>query len=283
MKMYKLKFNTMPIGTVGLAVLLDVLLNTTAFGATLGPIEFDASAKGETVGKVKINVETSGKNEGLKGNFEVTKKNEDGATMTVDELENFLGHDYLNWFQNITRDTNSFKDSKGNPLKAPYIDLPKDGYSNFWADDVPWYWHEKAQPAGNTRDWDAGFLLNNNLMGSALNFEDFPADEPGTEVDFATFLVGDFGDKTYQVLDGFSWKIKVGADGFTDIISLEKETKFTGMFAKQIQDEFGYKQVTEPLTVDVQLVPEPDSTFLTTLAFGAFLGTGLALKRQLKK
>ena len=134
-------------------------------------------------------------------------------------------------------------------MPLPYIDPPKDGYDYIWGDDVPWYWFEKSPPVSDPRAWDPGYLLSSNVVDSTLKFEDFPGGSVGVEVDFVTFLISDFGNKVYDILGGFSWKMKVGADGFTDITSLDKGAKFTSEYAKEIKDEFGCTMIPEPSTM----------------------------------
>ncbi|MUG95786.1 hypothetical protein F7734_26890 [Scytonema sp. UIC 10036] len=220
-------------------------------------------------------------NEGLTGGFEVTQPNNNDKTATLEELETFLGVDHFNWFQIITSDNNPLSDANGNLLAAPYIDFPKNGYSTHWSDDIPWHWDEVSPPPTNTRDWGSGFLLSTSYEGSTLVFEDFPSDSAGTKVDFATFLVADFGDKTYDILGGFSWSVEVGSNELTEVTYLNTATIFSDAFAQQIQREFGYtfadrlsenNSVVQPTPIPTpspEKIPEPSTVFallLTSLA-----------------
>lgn len=252
----------------GLAVLCAVVEARPAYAVVIDPVSFDVMGKGETVGKVSMKVSSFGLGggligtQGLVGEFTVTKQKGGGSTMAVKELEQFLGQDHLNWFQKVTRDTSPPNDASGNRLKPPYIDPPKGGYSGpgttmSWGDHAPWYWNETPKPAGEPKP-DPG-QLSDQSSGSTLNFEDFPsvvdATGPvaGAEVDFALFLVSDFGNKTYEVLgSGVSWMVKMEAVGtlgvFPHVKCLATGAPFTSEYAKEIRDQFGYTMVPEPST-----------------------------------
>lgn len=88
----------------------------------LAAMATDASAleiKVDDIGKVTVNADPAG---GVKGSFEVTKKNTDGSIMTLAQLEKFLAQDHLNWFQ--------YAVNKGTPsatFPATFIDPQKGG------------------------------------------------------------------------------------------------------------------------------------------------------------
>jgi len=241
------------------AIVLSLVLSPMAAGSMIEPIDFDIKGKGEKVGKVKMQISSFGLGGGLigpqalVGDFTVTKKKGDDSTMTVDELEQFLGQDHLNWFQKVTRDTNPPKNAGGNTLTPPYIDPPNGGYSDLKADDKPWYWNENAGAPPGT-------ALGGQTTGGGLEFEDQPSvvgpagPIKGAEVDFALFLISDYGNKRYQVLgSGISWSIKmeqVGTFGvFPHIVCLKEDAVFTDEYAKEITDDFGYSMVPEPATL----------------------------------
>ena len=247
----------------GFAILWSLCVSAPAYAVLIDPLMCDVTVNGDTIGTITMKVSSFGLGggligiQGLVGDFDVTKKKSDGTTMTVKELEQSLGQDHLNWFQKVVGDTNPQKDSSGNTLTVPYVDPPKGGYNDLWGDDAPWYWNETPKPAGETRP-EAG-QLSNQVMGSSLAFEDFPSvvemGKPvaGAKVDFATFLISDFGNKTYQVLSGgISWGITmetVADKGvFPHVTSLAKGATFTTEYATEIKDGFGYSMVPEPFT-----------------------------------
>ncbi|MEO9190516.1 MAG: hypothetical protein ABI224_11040, partial [Acetobacteraceae bacterium] len=66
----------------------------------------------------------AGNNSAVSGTFQTIRKNPDGSTMTLRQLEKSLAQDHLNWFQKVT--------SEGpNPpppgVTIPFIDPPKGG------------------------------------------------------------------------------------------------------------------------------------------------------------
>jgi hypothetical protein len=249
---------------IPLLVVLSLAAGSSAEGSMIEPIDFEVKAKGEKVGAIKMQISSFGLGggligvQGLVGDFTVAKKKGDGSTMTLDELEQFLGQDHLNWFQKVTRDTHPPKDAKGDTLTPPYIDPPNGGYSDLFGDDVPWYLQEKPKPAGEPKP--DGILLSDKTKSSSLEFEDQPSvvgpSGPilGAEVDFALFLISDYGNKRYQVLgSGISWGIKmeqVGTFGvFPHVVCLKAGAPFTDEYRKEISDEFGYSLVAEPTSL----------------------------------
>ncbi|MEH1894494.1 MAG: hypothetical protein V7K94_04080 [Nostoc sp.] len=261
MRAYKLNFSQIIIAQVGITILLNTILSTTAWGG----VTLNVKVKGETVGLVDVDIDTIftefGTEEGLYGAFKVTKENSNGTTMTIEQLQNEIrqetGFDkfHFNWLQIITRDTSPDNDVNGNPLSAPYIDLPKNGYelpSNEdarWADDKPWYFdeYEKPDDDNDVRDWDVGNLLEERVDGKELNFQDFPGGDPsGNELDFLTFLVGDFGNQTYDFLGGFEWSTRIRDDKTNQVTRLEslgEDAELPINYQQQVLNEFGYTRV----------------------------------------
>lgn len=254
---------------IGIWVLGCFAGSLPAYGVTITPVDLDMMGKGQTVGKVKMQVSSFGLgggligNQGLVGDFKVTKKTPDGSTMTLDELEQFLGQDHFNWFQKVVRDTTPPNNAAGTRLSPPYIDPPKGGYNGpgttmSWGDNAPWYWNETPKPSGEPKP-DPG-QLSDQSSGSTLGFTDFPsvvdATGPveGAETDFVLFLISDFGNKTYQVMSsGIAWSIKMenvpGHGVFPHVKCLKSGSPFTSDYRKEITDEFGYTMVPEPSTV----------------------------------
>jgi hypothetical protein len=267
MKTYKLNFGQKSLVQVGLVILLNTILSTEVWGVTR--ITFNVKVKNETVGLIDLKTDPFFDNDentdiGLNGAFKVTKQNNDGTTMTIEQLQNEIrretGFDnfHFNWLQIVTRDTAPKRpnDVNGNPLFASYIDLPKNGYElpsnedGKWGDEVPWYFDEYEKPNDNNdvRYWDFGNLLDERVEGTNLNFQDYPGDEEGigNELDFLTFLVGDFGNQTYDYLGGFDWSTRIEDDGFTDVTRLEaldEDAELPVNYQQQVLNEFGYTRV----------------------------------------
>ena len=101
------------------------------------------------------------------------------------------------------------KDSEGNDLVPPYIDLPPGGNQNVWADDIPWYLNEVPEPGDPLQ-------LEFFISETQLRYIDYPRRPPGGQVQLDTFLVADFGDLTYDVVAGFSWEILSRTNGTFD-------------------------------------------------------------------
>ena len=267
MKAYKLNFGQKSLVQVGLVILLNTVLSTEVWGVTR--ITFNVKVKNETVGLIDIKPDPLFDNDentdiGLNGAFQVTKQNNDGTTMTIEQLQNEIrretGFDnfHFNWLQIVTRDTAPIRpnDVSGNPLFSPYIDLPKNGYElpsnedGRWGDEVPWYFdeYEKPDDDNDIRFWDVANLLDERVEGTNLNFQDYPGDEEGigNELDFLTFLVGDFGNQTYDFLGGFEWSTRIQDDGFTDVTRLEslgEDAELPINYQQQVLDEFGFTRV----------------------------------------
>jgi hypothetical protein len=104
------------------------------------------------------------------------------------------------------------------------------------------------------------FGLNGATSGNSLLYLDPPNDSPGTQIDFETFLIADFGNRTYDTLVGFSWsvemiektKIEPGPiEGMSITITeskprvtkLEPGAVFTREYADLIEQQFGYEKV----------------------------------------
>ncbi len=115
------------IRAFGSIFLFTGLFLWSAIAYAVPPIDFDVSGLGEKIGMIHIEMKPNGANFGLIGSFRVTKE-EDSIPLTVNELENFLGQDHLNWFQKVVGDTHPPNDANGNPLVPPYIDPPINGY-----------------------------------------------------------------------------------------------------------------------------------------------------------
>lgn len=205
------------------------------------PLNIDVTFNGEVVGKIQITDD----GDGIQGNMTVTKKKSDGTTMSLAELARFEGEDHFNWFQKVTS-----IDPDDPDISDPLVDPPSGGFGPQWADNRPWYWDEYAPnpvPPGKTVNADC--QLSNLASGSVLNFQDYPGGfAAGTQIDFCTFLISDFGNKTYRVHESFSWSVKIQTDGSTDVTAGAAGAEFTDEFAAEIS-KFGYSVVPEPMAM----------------------------------
>ena len=198
MKAY-LQILSVSLNGIGIAVVINNFLSMSALGATLGPIQFPVIINNTQVGQVKVKVDDQEDPyfDALVGEFE--------ATSQIQDLENQYKVRF-NWFQIVTQDSDPKNDSNGNLLTPPYIDPPRNGYDDLWADDRPWYLDEFSKPRNDPRFWDPGGLLDNNVFGSRLTFRDSPGNYIGEQTDFATFLIAsDPQNKNYDFLGGFEW------------------------------------------------------------------------------
>jgi hypothetical protein len=252
-----------------LALLLSAgLWGQAAYGGPMPPSGIDQPVlvNGEEIGFFDIRVVTDNDgDQGLVGTFQVTKQNPDKTRMTFQKLYASLGIDHLNWFQKVTSDTSPPLDSRGNRLKAPYIDPPAGGYSDLWSDELPWYLDEQAPSKDELggREWSPQFLLENNINETfgLLRYFDKPQGKRGNQISFATFLVGVRSDGTYVPLSGFSWGVEFGGGGLpgdtTYVSSSNKNAPFLAEYATEIYDDFGWTQAT----------PEPSSSLLLVIGF----------------
>lgn len=159
---------------------------------------------GQLVGYVDAGVSPNGR--GVNAGFTPS------GSLTLDQVEALCGEDHLNWFQVVTFDNHPPRDANGNRLSAPYCDPPPGGYSNQWADRLPWYWDEGADPPAGTPGFDDGYNIddhtgtNPNNHKEYVQFEDFPAGQAGTVLWFRTSLASLNADGTiHSWHGGFSW------------------------------------------------------------------------------
>lgn len=182
---------------------------------------------------------------------------------TLAQFERDLHQDHLNFFQKVTEDTSP--EGPGKP-KIPFIDPPKGGLTEL-ADSRPWYWNEEA---------GMDHQLSDNIIndGKTLRFEDAPGGflRPNSQITYETFLVSDYGDKTYAVFQpGFKWTIKFDAQGNPSIASIAEVDAFNSEFVGEISEEFGWTRVgTLPIPPELASVPESG-------AFGVFAAGAMSL------
>ncbi|MEG4015325.1 MULTISPECIES: hypothetical protein [unclassified Microcoleus] len=208
-------------------------------------LSFDVIVKNEVLGNISLETKTrpvpAGTEDAIDGQFVATKN----------DWKNFLGVDHLNWLQIVTQDSNPpipiDPRFANNPLKVPYIDTPPSGYLSGWADEEPWYWNEYRIPEELEPflPWSeyTQLALQSQNNGQILKFSDVPTGAiQANNLKFETFLVGDFGNKTYDFLTSFSWSISLSG-GTSTITNIEQGATFTKQYANLVEEQFGYKKV----------------------------------------
>ncbi|MEG4854516.1 hypothetical protein QUB10_26965 [Microcoleus sp. B5-D4] len=204
-------------------------------------LTFDVIVKNEVLGNIslerKIRPVTTGTKDAIEGQFVATKN----------DWKNFLGVDHLNWLQIVTQDFHPPITIDPNfAVQVPYIDPPKFGYISGWSDEEPWYWDEYRIPEELEQflPWNPNNQLAQQTQnnGQILKFSDVPSGSQANQLKFETFLVGDFGNKTYDFLTGFSWSISLNG-GTSTITNIEQGATFTKQYANIVEQQFGYKKV----------------------------------------
>jgi hypothetical protein len=119
------------------------------------------------------------------------------------------GEDHFNWYQIVTADNHPPRDAAGNPIPVPppaYVDPPPGGYSNQWADRLPWFWDEVRPPPG-TPNFEPDLQLSANVTANILYFADGPTSGfRDTRLSFATWLVSENADGSLVDFHcGFTW------------------------------------------------------------------------------
>lgn len=273
-------------------ILFAVSSSRVALGANL---RFDVTVKSEKIGE--FNFFTVDNNTGLNGEFNVNKNN-----WSIAQLASYLGVHHLNWFQIVLNNSSpnyqfpaTFIDAqKGGqgklwadqipwyldetPPPEPILTIGNETYialAESFTDlnqNQQWDLNEPFIDSNTNRKWDPAkttpptFIPPNNqsllaysTQGSKLIFRDYPV---GANFDFATFLIGDFGNKTYDVLGGFLWSTKV-ENNITQITSLKAGATFTQGYANKIRLDFGYNKVLKlpTYTFNNSLSPGEVDTF----------------------
>jgi hypothetical protein len=246
---------------IKLPIVFDCLSsNMSSFAAT-----FSVGVNGKALGEIALEVHRDLRgSQGLEGAFTPTG-------MTLPALLGYLGDNeqdrkaptHLNWLQVLTRSTLP----PPNP-QAPFIDPIIGGFSKQWADNLPWYFDEEPAPDPLPVGKEYGaFALQEQTTGSQLKYIDYVVGHPiGTEFSFQTFLVADYGDKTYRPLgDGFQWSVKVEPArarpdlGLTKIQDQPTKVEYNPSLFDSLVSAFGYTRRTTPLF---------SKTFSGTLASG---------------
>jgi len=232
-----------------------LLLGTLLFAATpASALEIIVKCDDKPVGK--IDVSAKGKDKGISGDFTSTVG---GPPPTLADAAKACNEDHFNWYQVVTADNGKAKDASGKFLTPPYVDPPPDGYSDQWADKLPWYYDEGKPPA-DAKNVDPNLSIEHNTSKDKLHFGDNPTSSG--DISFMTWLVSLNKDGSFHAFEGgFSWKYLTASGTVEDpkVINGDPPDKY-------------YKDIIGKFATSV---PEPSMLWL--MAFGV---AGLALFRR---
>ncbi len=185
------------------------LVVAIGFTSLAQALTIPVNCNGQHVGDITVN--TSGS--GVAGGFTSIV----GTPPSLAAAAQICEEDHFNWYQVITADNMPPNDAGGQPLVPPYPDPPPGGYgppSTQWADNLPWYWDEGADPPPATPGFADGYNLDDNLQDispadgtdDTLNFADYPGGAAGSSVTFKTWLVSLNADGSLHGFhSGFEW------------------------------------------------------------------------------
>ena len=162
-----------------------------------------------------INVNASGNN-GVSGGFSTIPSPPNAGSLAAAAA--LCGEDHFNWYQIVTGDNQPPTNYAGQPLTAPYVDVPPGGYAtnfdNTWGDNLPWYYDEGPATPGPGQVVKPGLSLPNNTTADTLNFGDFPGGPNGLNLTFKTWLVSLNADSSFHAFEGgFSWGFSISTNG----------------------------------------------------------------------
>ena len=258
----------------GLATLINVLSPLSTSGAQLN---FDVIVKNEKVGALDISSIMN--NDRLQSQFQVTKNNwsltQLASDLKVDHFnwlqiivnnpspsyqfpQTFIdlqrGGQGNTWADNIPwyldevpppsvigQTTNGrdvltpnepFTDINGNgqwDIGEPFTDVNGNGRWDQFKTSPPTF----VPPNSNQT------ALDFFSQGSQLTLWD----DPTASFSAVTFLVGDFGNQTYDFLTGFSWSSFLSSNGSRQVGNFSEGALFTQQYADLVEQQFGYKKV----------------------------------------
>lgn len=131
------------IGILRLCLAAQVAVAMLVMSATYArALTINVTCGSETVGTVTVNAQGAGK--GISGGFTSTT----GDPPTLAAAAAACNETQFNWYQIVTADNGKAKNAAGAFLTAPYVDPPPGGYSDQWADNLPWYYDMTNPPEG---------------------------------------------------------------------------------------------------------------------------------------
>jgi hypothetical protein len=195
-------------GIFGLCLAAPVAIAMLVASATYAwALTIDVTCGGETVGTVTVNAQGAGK--GISGGFTSTT----GDPPTLAAAAAACDETQFNWYQIVTADNGKAKNAAGMFLMAPYVDPPPGGYSDQWADNLPWY-YDMTNPPADAMNVDPDLSLSANTTADTLSFSDNPMSSGN--ITFTTWLVSLNANGSLQSFDvGFTWQYDTGTNTVT--------------------------------------------------------------------
>jgi hypothetical protein len=240
------------IGIFGLFLAAPVAIATLALSATVASaLTIDVSCGGETGGTITVNALGAGK--GISGGFTSTT----GDPPTLAAAAAACDETQFNWYQIVTSDNGKAKNAAGMFLTAPYVDPPPGGYSDQWADNLPWY-YDMTNPPEGAMYVDPALALSANTTADTLSFSDNPGN-----IMFTTWLVSLNANGSLESFDGgFTWEYNTATNtvvAVTEYLEDPTDAQYKDLIA-------GFAST----------IPEPATWVLMIVGFGGMF----ALRRR---
>ena len=218
-----------------------------AVATSVAPGQVDINCDGMKVGEVSFQTATaSDGSPGVVGSFVATINDANGKP-SIDAAAAKCDEDHFNWYQTAEGTHPLIPGGGPQPDPLPGGNNPPGD----WADKLPWYWDEGADPPAGTPGFSDGYHVDDNTFDSnkdgvkdTLGYQDFPAGPAGTNVTFHTWLVSLNADGSLHSFHdgGIQWNYSNSAvSGESTSIDLSLEG---GPTAAQ------YLNITNPVTTD---------------------------------
>jgi hypothetical protein len=252
--------------TLFLAITAGLLFSASLASALTIPVVCGTN----TVGVINVNAINQGNtNNGVSGSFTTIPNPPYAGSLAAAAA--LCGEDHFNWYQVVIADNQPPTNYAGQPLTAPYVDVPPGGYAtnfdNTWGDNLPWYYDEGPTNIGPGQVLRPGLLLSANTTADTLNFGDFPGGGNGLSLTFNTWLVSLNADSSFHEFEGgFTWGFDISTNGIRNATA--PTVLAGGPTAAQYQNIIGGFATS---------VPEP--TTMALFAFGTLAFT-LAVRRK---
>jgi hypothetical protein len=257
-----------------LATLINLLNPLSTSGAQ---ISFDVTVKNDKVGTISLDAINNGTR--LESQFDVTKNNwslkQLASDLKIDHF-NWLqivvnnsspSYQFPQTFIDLQRggQGNTWADNIpwyldevppppviGQTINGDKVLTPNEPFTDINGNGQ-WDIGEPFTDVNGNGRWDQFKIspptfISPNSNQSALDFYSQGSqltllDDPRANFTAVTFLVGDFGNQTYDFLTGFSWSASLFPNGSTQVGNFRQGAKFTQQYADLVEQQFGYKKV----------------------------------------